>query len=742
MKKIALILFVLTFSVYPFQQFVNYAPTVAVNGFAKTGDTLWVASGGGLFVYNTVTGHGELLNDHRRFPDPHLTSVVEARNGDLWIGSRNGYLYRRTKNGVFSVFSSYFRAGWGIVDLYEYQSYIIVGSQRGVSVFDPQKEAALKNAANIGNFSNSRVNTITSFNDSLILGCEEGVAVLTADIERANFYDRTVWRTDFSSDSSAVVDFFVENGELIPSSGLTFSFRGSKYIVEKDGIAYSNDTPILNFGLHEKIIAWYVDSNDNLWIGTDNRYFFRWDGITDVQQVIIEGIPLKNISEMLLTSNGDLWFLPSLVYLDGYQPWNNGVVRFDGSNWTIYNAHTHGAAFGYIGDLSMQGLMEDQTGDIWTGSWGGNIKHISLSQNRLGQLVVGTADNQTFEYVKDAGPPVWGKVDALTFDNNGYMWFSPYDHELGAVICYDPRRSPDSNADTPTEAGFRRFFPNGHSDWTLSITKMATDNSNRIFTVDHNNHLKIMEYNGTNPLQAQLSITRPSANLGVIADLEAATSGIMWIAGSNGLYAFIPSVNTPFLIDNDIGAPTSVAVQNDSTLWIATEGNGLLKYQFYHKDRIPVSQSIADMERFSYFFEVEKQYVTMDHGLLSDNITHVAVDNNKGLLWAVTDAGLTSYYIGSEEKVPSGSNVIISPNPYSISNRDQASNRIVFSKLEPRTEISVYTVNGQLVQQLRSQRVSDHEWQSEWKPQSSIVPGIYMVIARPSGDRGKLILVP
>ncbi|MDG5816330.1 two-component regulator propeller domain-containing protein [Chitinispirillales bacterium ANBcel5] len=695
------------------ERFTNYGATTAANGFLKNNDSLLVASSGGLFIYNTATGDGELIDDSHRFPDPDLTAITQDEDGTIWIGSRNGYLYRRSRNGTHTVFSNYHLAEWGINDIYPYRDYLLIASDRGCSVFDPKREAAIKNASRIGDFFSSRVNTIRSYNDTIYLGCEEGIATLSTDLSRANFYDRTIWETD---SSHRVMDFTITDTGVIGYSSPQVTFKGKPYSAQRGNLVI--DSEVIGITPHSNIVSFYNDNDNWLWIGTGGSYFYLWDGVSQAKQITIPGMPLKDISRVYTAKSGDVWLLP----VPENQPRRNtGITRFDGTNWQIYNNFTHGGDFGYIGEgHPMNGITEDRNGDMWVGTYGGHIKHISPAQNSVSQLYIGRNDDTRFEYISDGGELPWGKTPALALDSNGYIWFSVYRHHLGGLICFNPNTIPDDNQSDPVRAGFRRFFPETSPHWSERIRHISIDKNNRIFTADLSGRLMIHSYQGNNPLSAELRVLNSSSSLGTISRIEAAPDGTTLIISSRGLFAVHPNSTTPEALNSNISA-TSLAVQNEETLWLGTNENGIIRYDL---------------------FTEEETRFTVEQGLISNNVVDINYDKDNGFLWIATNQGLSVLDLGSTEPISSEEKIVAYPNPFSISNRNQGASRITFSKLDPNSNVAIYAMDGTLAKQIASEPVSRFEWRAQWRPASNLSPGVYFAIISPTDKRHRILLIP
>ncbi len=686
---------------------------MSVNGFVVTGDTLWGASSGGLVVKNlqnedTVV----LLSSSQLFPDPFLTGICKNQNGEIWITSRRGYLYRRTSNGNYSVYDNYLQAGWGLTAIFARGNLLVVGSAKGVSIFDPVRGVALRNAVSIADFTNPRVNKISGFRDTLFLGCEEGVAYLDSldilPLKNRNFYDAGIWKT---RRQAAVVDFVVTSTRVIPCSSASVMFRG-KLLSEKDGKIVYEGSPVTetNFG---KILSLYNEDDNRLWVGTEENYFFSFTGESAPVQHSLGGFPLKSGTKIHASTNGDVWVLPAVPRTGATAP-RHGIARYDGVKWNSYI----GGTLGSLGDDDVLGITDGQNGDVWVGTWGGNVKHINPQTGQNGQLIIGNSSFPSFTYLHNGEvQDSWGKVDALALDSSGYLWIAVWGHDLGSLICYDPRFDPVSSESDPMKAHFRRF----HTDPPITSTKkvnLYVDASNRIFLFDGQNKLTTYKHNG-NPLTDSLRVVA-TQEIGIISGMEPGPDGSTLFISNYGIYSLGKSETHATLIDSEVRNGVSLAVR-DSVLFIGTQVSGVLVYD--------LSSS-------------EKNWLNESSGMLSNNVVSVAYSRQNGHLWALTDAGISEIDLGSQEKIAPREKILAYPNPFSISRRNQGAVSVTFAKLDPHSVISVYTLDGVLVSKVNSQPLSGYEWRASWTPGRSLAPGTYFAVVRPSGKRVKIILVP
>jgi ligand-binding sensor domain-containing protein len=701
----------------------SYAAPVTVNDFFRWGDTIWVATSGGVRIHDLRSDEGTLVADSRIFPDMHLTAVVRDSRGNMWFGSREGYLYRRTPRGQFTVFSNYKLADWGILSLYGHSGLIVVGSNRGVSLFDPAKGVALRNATQIADFSNPRVNTIISLRDTLFLGCEEGIAYLDSlhivPLAQRNFYYSGIWKT---VRGGSVASFVNINASIRSAPAPAVIFRDRVFMAGDSGWVLNNGTRWLRVhsssGPTGGITRLYNEGDRRLWIGTEDHYYFTWDGEDLPEQQWIMGFSMRRASRVVAAPNGDVWFLPVVPHPN--VTWHHGIYRFDGRNWHMYNDHAHAGRFGYIGDGDALAGVPGRNGTFWAGMSGGNVKHIKPDSNTAAQLIVGNRAFRNFAYIADGvGEIQWGKVDALAMDSTGYLWISVFDSELGSLICYDPSRPPVASLEAePARAGFRRFFTEPPFI-TRSITAMAVDGDNRIFAYGLNNALTVFRHGG-DPLTGGIVIDTVYANFGVVRTMVAADDGAVYILGNSGLLRVAAGTLALESVDETLTNVTSMALRGN-VAWFGSQTNGVLRY---------------DLD------SGEKRWIDESSGLPSNNVSSLAMERRSGRLWVATEAGISQIDVGRETRAARGRGLHAFPNVFSASRSTQGAERITFAGLERRASVSVYTINGSLVAKVDAQQFNENEWRAFWAPRRNLTPGTYIAVAKPSGRRAKIILKP
>ena len=97
-----------------------------------------------------------------------------------------------------------------------------------------------------------------------------------------------------------------------------------------------------------------IDESGNKWIGTDRGGLVKFDG-TDwtVYNAILSGLPGNSISCIAIDDSDNKWIGTP-----------KGLVKFDGTEWTVYNESNSD-----LPSNSIQGITVDAFGNKWIGTW-------------------------------------------------------------------------------------------------------------------------------------------------------------------------------------------------------------------------------------------------------------------------------------------------------------------------------------------------------------------------------------
>jgi len=753
-KSNAAVLFIclsFTAAVYPFERFANYASTLTVNDFAFAGDTVWAATSGGLFRYVRPTGLGTLFSNPSFFPDPAITALCVDGKSNLWVASQKGFLTLKPAKGKIEVFTNYATAGWRITDLAAYGKYLIVASDKGCSVFDTEKKNAVKNATGFDAFFlDPRVNVVlimydgTSKDTILVLGCQKGIArlsLLKDNIKTANFYDPSIWSID-SSFGNSVTAFAVRNNRLQVLRVPGASFNNSIISIADDSLRRSvMIDSVKQFDVPSAVTAIAVSPAHECYIGTNLNYFYRWNG-KDTANVPIAGPTFTTVDRVFVDHEGFVWVCPRIW---GEIPLSKqGIFSYANGTWRMYSPVQYPDMGAWLSDGGIFGVTEDQFGNMWFGTSGGNIKRFKRSDKSwikacTGTLTFGLGD---FFFSKVCHSAVeWGKTDAIALDSTGFLWFAACQNYFGSLICYDPAFDPVPTATSNESRHFRYFFPKDDFYYSGDIGCLCVDAANNIIAGDGpkdaegNGRIVVLRHKG-NPLRDSLQVVGDFNEASrVVYDAAATADTLTYIATSTGFYTYSAPGNilrkglcvrsqggssaSLTVVDSTLKNIKTVEMQDDRILWLGSLTNGVIRY-----DLLNNSSTVIDGST----------------GLMCNRVLDLSFDHKNGHLWIATDSGVTRYSIGYPIGEKNDGPAQVYPNPYSKSRHVE----VVFAKLPPKSTVLIYSVSGALVSALTPIESGTTGSVCSWKPPHGIVPGIYVYAIR-SNDKhrqGKLIITP
>ncbi len=185
---------------------------------------------------------------------------------------------------------------------------------------------------------------------------------------------------------------------------------------KKEGSSFCNTPGIISMDL--------VDSNDNMWFGTDGMGVYMFDGNKYSHLTKDDGLPSNNVLSIIEDKKGNIWFtcvqglIPDnkndggIAYYDGHKITNFanvkavsntnvytiyadskdnvwvvakdiGVYQYDGKGFQLYNL-PEGQKLS--GDFGAQSILEDSNGTMWFGFRGNlfrldNKSLVSIAKN-------------------------------------------------------------------------------------------------------------------------------------------------------------------------------------------------------------------------------------------------------------------------------------------------------------------------------------------------------------------------
>jgi hypothetical protein len=167
-----------------------------------------------------------------------------------------------------------------------------------------------------------------------------------------------------------------------------------------------------------------IDADGNKWIGvydytTEGGGLVKFDGTNwTVHDKTNSGIPGNYVSDIAADRDGNVWAVAS----DGWLLMGQ-LVKFDGADWTVYDRTNSGVPGDYV-----SGVAADPSGNVWAGVW----QYWDGTQMVGGGLVKFDGANWTVYDAGNSGLPS-NQVQFLTIGKDGNTWMMSAE----AVVRYD-----------------------------------------------------------------------------------------------------------------------------------------------------------------------------------------------------------------------------------------------------------------------------------------------------------------
>ncbi|OFX38892.1 MAG: hypothetical protein A2X08_02680 [Bacteroidetes bacterium GWA2_32_17] len=303
------------------------------------------------------------------------------------------------------------------------------------------------------------------------------------------------------------------------------------------------------------------------------------------------GLPNAHISDIAIDTAGNKWFAT-------YQ----GIVKFDGTNWTTYNQANSGLPHDVCYAIEV-----DKNNNLWIGTAGGNlakfdgvnwtyyspysyVTDIKISENNdiwfCGwESGVAKYDGTIFTWYNTSNSPLLSNIVFVQIENDSTVWFSPYQHGIQKLESGNWTSFNSTNSGLPTDTGVGVIYID-----KLSKEKYIGSNSNGLIIYDDINW---NIYNTSNSLI-------PSNK---IWDAIITSDSSLWLGGDklirykNNLWTYYDTSNSPI----NSGAYNLIE-DNNFDIWMATSGVTIYKLHLSTglKDNIsPIIQVFSYPNPFS-----------------------------------------------------------------------------------------------------------------------------------------------
>ncbi len=320
-----------------------------------------------------------------------------------------------------------------------------------------------------------------------------------------------------------------------------------------------------------------------------------------------QGLPQNSVLAIAQTPDGYLWL--------GTE---EGLVRFDGVRFTVFDRHTSGLLNNMI-----QALLVDHAHNLWIGTAGGGLTRYDNGRFVSFTAKDGLASDSVRALYEDAEGTLWIGTDGggLTRLRRGKFHHFTTEDGLPDNAVYSISSDRTGSLLVATHGGlssfrngrFEPFHPGGHSRWgSARVLKTTRDGSLWIGTTDglcrvSDGHTSLF--------------TRANGLAGnTVYSLYEDRAATLWIGTGNGLTRFANGKLTSLtekdgLLGKDVWA---ISEDSEGNLWVGTAGGGLNALK---------NGSVQTLSR--------------SQGLPSDTILPIYQDH-EGTIWVGSDQGLAA----------------------------------------------------------------------------------------------------
>ncbi len=744
-----------------------------VRDIYASSDKIWAATTGGLFSFDIEQETIQPYTNIQGLKSIRLYAVATDDHGQVISGGEKGILeILNISTGDWR--QIYDLSGFPIQDIFYKQDTLWVAAGKGAAVF-------LWNGGDYifyDYFLNfpalpKQVYAITVFNNRIWLGTDAGLLSAPSDFSEYVLNNPDLWTRYAASDSlpnaqiNALAnyknDLYVGNpgglsrvdtngvlhlvhqwkrddsGEFLPVDRLSAT---PVYLFLSSGQRLFRSTIAINVYLKwtsGDITGLTADQNGDIWAGLDEYglYKYKWP---DSRRV--DG-PYKNIFRTLIkTSGGSLWAAsgkPGGYTSDGHYVKDNAGWRnyfFAGSGWGLLH--------------NVVSLYEDRFNNIWLGSWGGGLiawpanKPAVFFHNFVhsdGRVVETTVDSVAIIPLDSSAiysgfftgtvqDTTYEIISAIQEDRNGRIWFANYWASNGRLLASAPFTTDGFiNLDKKSWVYFGQ--PDGLNVDHGSISCIEFDYFGRVWIGTLTDGVYLLDFNNTvtnknDDRVYHFTMSEDNLYNDRIFSIKSDPDGVIWIGTAGGLNSY-DGVNMYKHVGDPEGRTgplenriNQIFVDNYNNKWFATSA-GL---------------SILRAGYSPWQENAWKGYTTENSGLVDNEVNAVFVDPVSGEAYVGTNSGLSVYRGSFAEIRDNFKQVAGGPSPYLL-NKD--SGFYTITNLKSNSIVKIFTVNGALIRELRSDIVykdgtptvegSRAYWDGRDRNGNMVSSGIYLFAA-------------
>ena len=463
----------------------------------------------------------ENLNTDDGLSNNIIHSIIQDKNGFLWIGTQDGlnrydgYKFKVYKNDPDDSLSISFNRAGRIFE--DNQGYIwILGKNTGVNKFDPKTEA-FKLYENIPGDSSS-----LPHNDIVFIGEGDNGQLFFRDVNEIVFtFDREQemfpWAPEFKFPVTPLVTKLtldIIEGELNEKVEVAKSLidkKGNIWLgVKKYGLIRVNtDSSVTNFsrsGLHNIVVnTIYEDRTGVIWIGTIGHGLFKYNPSNELftllnhfenNHTLIDKFTVRAISK---DTSGIIWV----------GTYTKGLIRLNRETGDFQSFVHEEERAGSILNDNVRAIFVSSSGEVWVGTYKG--------LSRYNSKMNGFDNYSLIDEDAEPGNRRHYRVYNIAEDEEGNLWIANWE----SLVKFDPRKK--------TFKSFSKFLLGMDN-----IRKVYFDKNKNLWVGAEFGGIAVMDIHSEKILDISKEYNQKLSNNNVF-DIYQDSDGIMWVSTFNGL---------------------------------------------------------------------------------------------------------------------------------------------------------------------------------------------------------------
>lgn len=401
-------------------------PIFAKNFIHYEGDTYWIATESGIFIYNLKTGaYTQLKKDHDNpyaLSDNAIYTFAKDREGGVWAGTYFGGVNYYPK--PFTAFEKHF-SGSSVfpitgnavreIDTDKYGNLWVATEDAGLNKISPSGKVQLfRPGSGANSIAHTNIHGILAVDNELWIGTyEQGLDVLDIPTGKViRHYDKGNGLNDIKSNFVESI-YKTSNGMLL---------LGTSYGLVNYNRAENNFEPVKGFPQEHHYMCIIEDANGTIWAGTIGNGLFYYNPITGAKGAYITSKDPKSISDNFINS----------IFIDREQRlWittENGLNNLDRNGKSFKR---YGTKDGFPSNVFYR-MEQDVKGTLWLSTAKGLVsfnpnaisKSIKVYTKATGLL--SDQFNYNSSYVDKSGKLYFGSV-------NGMVAFNPLSFSINSL---------------------------------------------------------------------------------------------------------------------------------------------------------------------------------------------------------------------------------------------------------------------------------------------------------------------